>query len=305
MDASDMVRTGGSAATAIAAIIALMTYSRSLKSDRRANQAKRADESRKSLREFAADVHTLNSALHDGTVIISAGAAISDQVFKRLAVDADVGKFWQFLSNDDTRLFLLFANEGLAGSAQMVELRRVVARLTEVANRGAGAFGILRPTSALLQSAFNDSCSVIVFMNILDAEKVTGSFKKEHGSTTQPADLASAFAQFLYGNAAMYYSFRYDSAMQSINEFVSLLSNSCSALSDTCIDKLMTVIPAPDSATQTRTQDMGCYLALFADILAPGASKRLNELVVSIEHQLSKAAAMELADESSVTSAAG
>jgi hypothetical protein len=279
---SDQWTAIGSIGTALAALIALG----SLFAAWRATREGEAARIREQVRTFASSIKRAVSLLRDGSPLISAAAHTASSLRHQAGPRATADDLRDLIG--DHAAVVTAAVEGWTSSPASAELRSAFADLIAADENLSGDLTVFSPLAGVLRNLVADAYSSTIFINLL-SDELAASFRAEHQDDDVEA-LTRALASHLHGNAAMYFTTRYELALGAIEAFVTTAAAGFAHLESGALGKAARRKTAVEDSP-TYTGEMRNELGALAGRLPTATLTSLAGNVDTMEAAISKDAA--------------
>ena len=266
----------------LSAAVATATYVTATVQRRRLTTRDRASQIRESIRAIVSSLQYINRELTDGSILISAAAAVTDNLRSRLPEQADAAKLREILAQDG--LMLSVAITGWFRNPAAEAFLERVQKLRNLTDSFDGALNVYQEITELLLSLIRDGHSPLIFNNILEVLD-----KKEFHFVDWNQPLHKLFNQInvsLQANAASYFVARYAKAVKEMQSFIEYLSKVLLNLDDNQLLALGNLQTVNTGATHTNT--MRASIRNMSRYLKPEEETALLLYVDNLETYISK-----------------
>jgi hypothetical protein len=287
MDAATYWTAVGSVGTAVGSLIALAAIAVKVVLSRRQRQDEQAARLREDIRALVVHAAALARTLRDGAPIIGAAWLARQRVQEALPAQADHRALQALLKEPGVGLSLAVVSWEQSPEANV--LRAQVTALTEASRHLTGHLNVLSNAGELLVAIADDARRT--FLRLLTDDTLQAMFIAKHRHLTDTGTLLNALAAHLHGNTALYFTARYQGALDALDALVTALAM---ALSDLGAAALATAAQAKSPITaDTRTGEMRRHLAALsaAGMLSASTAQRLEALVQQVESEIDREAA--------------
>jgi hypothetical protein len=287
MDAATYWTAVGSVGTAVGSLIALTAIAVTVVLARRQRQDEQAARLREDLRAVVGQAGALTRTLRDGSPIIGAAWQARHAVQEVLPAPADHRALQALLKEQGVGLSVAVASWERSPEAEV--LRTQVTALTEASRRLTGHLNVLSNAGELLVAIADDAR--MTFLRLLTDDTLLAMFIAKHRHLTDTGSLLNALATHLHGNTALYFTARYQAALDALDTLVTALAM---ALSELDAAALAAAAQAKSPVTtDTRTGEMRRHLAALsaAGLLPTPTVQRLDALVLQVESAIDREAA--------------
>lgn len=278
----------GSIATAVAAIVALVTFIAALRQRQAEILRETANSIRKNLFTIVQESEGLYDVLRSGNPLLIGAHEVAAEYGQRLGPSATPEDFWRYLGKDD-QLMLSVSVNGWHRAKQTDMVDESVRRLKNSSTSFRGNLSVIRYAIELLDRIINDAYSPMIFVTIL--QKASDIAMRQYRAETSLPALVNSLSNELMSSSAGYFAARYYNSIRLIKEFIESMSYSISDLDDAEIvsvtkDKTREIERMPYITDKMRT-----LLEKMEGPLTDEAFKELTTLIDKIEHSISKESA--------------
>jgi hypothetical protein len=276
----------GSIGTALAALVALG----SLLVARRKSRDEEAAQFRQRVQTFVVGVQPLLELLRDGSPLISAAWQAARSLRTQAGEEPTADSLRSLIG--DSPAALTASVEGWGSSRPAAELRKAFAELKASGRELPGHMSLFWPVVVLLQNMVDDAYSNRLFIRLL-TDTPAEHFISEHRDDDLDG-LTRSIATHLHGNSAMYFTVRYEAALDAIQAFVEIAGEGFADLDTAALVQAgRAKTPITITTSKTYTGELRERVTRLSDLLPRETVRRLETEIDVIEGAISKDSALE------------
>jgi hypothetical protein len=275
-------------ATAIAAIIAVVTFIHAARQKQAEVLHENANNVRKNLFMIVQESEGLYYLLKNGNILLIGAHEVALEYGRRLGPSATKDDFWKHLGKDD-QLMLSVSVNGWHHAKQTDSIYESVRRLKNISASLRGNLSAVRYALELLDGIVNDAYSPIIFITMM--QKGSPLIMKKHKTEEDLNALINELSSELMSNAAAYFATRYYNSIKLLKDFIELFAYGVADLDDDGVLSVMRSKTREIERMPYITDKMKTLVEKLEAALPKEIYKELEKLVDKIQHSVSKESA--------------